>query len=33
MREEFRIKELPKWEEMIKTLFEGDVPLYKEWNP
>ena len=32
MREEFRIKELPKWEEMIKTLFEGDVPLYKEWN-
>ncbi|UCZ54995.1 hypothetical protein LGQ02_09835 [Bacillus shivajii] len=32
MRDEFGIKHLPKWEEMIKALFNGEVPLEKEWN-
>ncbi|MFB5251184.1 serine/threonine protein kinase [Bacillus mycoides] len=32
MSDAFRITELPKWEEMIKTLFKGDVPLNKEWH-
>jgi hypothetical protein len=32
MRDEFRLEQLPKWEEMIKTLFNGDVPLEKEWH-
>lgn len=32
MKDEFRIEQLPKWEEMIKTLFNGEVPLNKEWH-
>ncbi|POZ55432.1 hypothetical protein LYSIN_00215 [Lysinibacillus sphaericus] len=29
--EEFREKQLPLWEEMIKSLFKDNVPLEREW--
>lgn len=32
MKDEFREEQLPKWEEMIRKLFEGEVPLNKEWH-
>ncbi|MEN8699607.1 serine/threonine protein kinase [Bacillus infantis] len=31
MKDEFRNEQLPKWEEMIKTLFKREVPLENEW--
>ncbi|MFC0273587.1 serine/threonine protein kinase [Metabacillus herbersteinensis] len=32
MKDDFRDDQLPKWEDMIKTLFDGKVPLSKEWH-
>jgi len=31
-REEFREREIPLWEEMLKSIFDGKVPLKKEWH-
>ncbi|MBF0709390.1 serine/threonine protein kinase [Alkalihalobacillus hwajinpoensis] len=31
MKDEFRDEQLPKWKDMIQNLFEGEVPVSKEW--
>jgi serine/threonine-protein kinase len=31
MRDEFREKYLPKWENLIKSIFNGNVPQHYEW--
>lgn len=32
MRDEFRNKHLPKWESLIKSIFNDDVPEHYEWT-
>lgn len=32
MRDEFRKKYLPKWENLIKSIFNGNVPEHYEWT-
>jgi hypothetical protein len=32
MRDEFRKKCLPKWESLIKSIFNGNVPEHYEWT-
>ncbi|MEB6113345.1 serine/threonine protein kinase [Kurthia gibsonii] len=29
---EFREKQFPLWEAMLKEIFENDIPVYKEWS-